>query len=66
MTMTLSGILDDGVSSLRRVCALWGWPGRPMVPNVIVLHDDNDEFVVVFGRFPANEPISSLTLFETK
>lgn len=64
--MTLSGNLDDVVSSVRHVCASWGLLGRSMVPKVIVFHDDIDEFVVVFGRFPANEPISSLTLFETK
>jgi hypothetical protein len=34
------------------------WPGRPVVvPNMVVLHDDIDAFVSVFGRFPAYEPV---------
>jgi hypothetical protein len=28
-----------------------------VVPNMVVLHDDIDAFVPVFGRFPAYEPV---------
>ena len=51
---------------LQDVCALFGWSDRPVVPNVIVSHDDIGAFASVLGRFHVNEPVNSLLLLLIK
>jgi hypothetical protein len=51
MTMTLVRNLDDGLPIQWRVCASYGWPGWPVVPNVVVFYADIGTFVSVFGQF---------------